>query len=60
MIADIDFRWVKKPANDRHEDQSVMASHEIWTMKLQFRKFEYAADIPPHWTPWQDVPVVEE
>lgn len=56
MIADIDFRWVKrKIAFDPINYENV----------LQFRKRipddQWCYANPEHqWTRWQDVPVVEE
>jgi hypothetical protein len=59
MIADIDFRWVKRqveikttsPTNDVIYAQEKM---------LQFRTHKIFGNSPMFISDWQDVPVVEE
>lgn len=60
MIADIEFRWVKREVNK----DMLTSKPADYERVLQFRKKIMKSD-PfgawiDEWTPWQDVPVVEE
>lgn len=63
MIADIEFRWVRRQVPLNH-DMQINAVFSIQKEILQFRK-QFCPNMDElnrvyEWTDWQDVPVVEE
>ena len=61
MIADIEFRWVKRDGKRKFDP--INGADLAWIKRkkvLQFRKCETFDGSPRYWTDWQDVPVVEE